>query len=158
METIYINKNKELLLSEISSGEIFGEDLLQRILKFEEIMLSLPQVEVPINHHFSPGIYIREMCAPKDTFICGEVHKTEHLVLVIKGEISVLTNDGKGLRRIKAPHTFVSKPGMKRVGYTHEDTVWMNIHPTKETELSKIEEEIFDRPLNIEAGESLCPA
>jgi hypothetical protein len=34
----------------------------------------------------------------------------------------------------------VSKPGIKRAGYAHSDTVWICIHPTDETDLEKLEE------------------
>lgn len=120
------------------------------MLEFEKIMLSLPQVEVPILHHFSNGVYAREMVSPADTFLCGEIHKTEHLVIISQGEISVLTNDGKGIRRLKAPCIIISKPGMKRIGYTHSETVWTTIHATECTDLASVEEEIFDRSVKLE--------
>ena len=40
---------------------------------------------------------------------------------------------------LKAPCIFESEAGVAKVAYFHADTVWLNIHPTKETDLSKIE-------------------
>ena len=47
------------------------------------------------------------------------------------------------MKRIIAPYTFVSRPGTKRVGLAHADTVWVTIHATEETDLEKIEEEVI---------------
>jgi len=36
----------------------------------------------------------------------------------------------------------VSAPGIQKVGYAHEDTVFINVFRTDETEIEKIEAEI----------------
>ena len=55
---------------------------------------------------------------------------------------------------------FESKAGTKRAGLAHEDTVWITIHATKETDLKKIEaNEIVENPLqHLEyfRSENLC--
>lgn len=98
------------------------------------------QVEIEPVHHFAKGLYAREIFIPKGTLLTGKIHKEEHLNIISKGEISVLTEQGP--QRVKAPCTIVSKPGTKRVGYAHEDTVWITIHATQETEVEKIDEEL----------------
>jgi hypothetical protein len=37
----------------------------------------------------------------------------------------------------------VSEPGTKRAVYAETDVVWTTIHPTEETDLEKIEEEVI---------------
>jgi hypothetical protein len=37
----------------------------------------------------------------------------------------------------------VSRPGTKRVGYAHEDTIWTTIHATEETDMEKVEKELI---------------
>jgi hypothetical protein len=98
------------------------------------------QVEIKPVHHFAKGLYAREIFIPKGTLLTGKIHKDEHLNIVCKGEISVLTEQGP--QRIKAPCTIISKPGTKRVGYAHEDTVWITVHATQETEVEKIDESL----------------
>lgn len=94
-----------------------------------------------LKHTFSDGIYIREGLIPKNTLIIGKIHKGRTLNFLMKGEITVLTEDG--IKRLKAPLQFVSPAGSKKVGFTHEDTIWVNVHATQETDLVKIEEEVI---------------
>lgn len=96
-----------------------------------------PVVITPV-HHFSPGVYAREIFIPKGTVCTGEIHKYAQLNIMSKGDLSVLTEDG--IVRVQAPFTVVSPPGTKRVAYAHEDTVWTTILHTDETEVLKIED------------------
>lgn len=113
-----------------------------KIDKLEKAMLeSGGKVEIRTTHYFANGVYAREIFIPKGTLLTGKIHKTEHLNIVSSGEISVLTEHGP--QRVKAPFTIVSKPGTKRVGYAHEDTVWTTIHGTTETDLEKLEADLI---------------
>lgn len=98
------------------------------------------QVEIKPIHRFAKGLYAREIFIPKGTLLTGKIHKREHLNIVALGEISVLTEAGP--QRIKAPCTIVSLPGTKRVGYAHEDTVWITVHATEETSVERIDDEL----------------
>lgn len=118
-------------------------DLRQKVLSMEAFMLAQPQVTIPVRHHFCNGIYAREITAPAGVIMTGMVHKTEHLNIMSKGEVSVMTEEG--MVRFKAPCTFVSKPGTKRIGYVHEEMVWTTIHATTETDLAKIEADLVTR-------------
>lgn len=113
----------------------------EEILALENEMRKLPPLEIKTTHHFSKGIYAREIFIPKGTLLTGKIHKTEHLNIISQGDISVYTEDGP--KRIKAPCTIVCKPGTKRVGYAHEDTIWTTVHGTQETDLGKLEEELI---------------
>lgn len=113
----------------------------EQILDIERYILQCPQVETPIRHYFSPGIYAREMFIPAGTVLTGAVHKTEHISLFV-GDITVLT-DG-GMQRLTGHHTFVSKPGAKRVGYAHADTWCTGFFSTNETDISKLESDLVE--------------
>lgn len=97
----------------------------------------LETVELPVKHHFSKGVYARELFIPKGTVLIGKIHKFTNLNIMSQGEMSVLTDDG--VVRVKAPFTIVSPPGTKRAAYAHEDTIWTTIHGTDETDVDKIE-------------------
>ena len=112
-------------------------DMRQKIDTLERAMLSMPQMEIDPTHYFADGLYAREIFIPKGTILTGKIHRTEHLNIISKGDISVMTEHG--IKRIKAPCTMVSKPGTKRVGYAHEDTVWTTIHASAERDLDKLE-------------------
>jgi hypothetical protein len=85
------------------------------------------KAELPLSHFHADGLYARELVLPKGTFAIGEIQKFPHVSVISKGEISMLNEDG-GVTRVKAPCTIVSKPGVRKCGFAHEDTVWTTIH------------------------------
>lgn len=94
-----------------------------------------------ITHHFADGMYIREMFGKKGDVVVTKLHKTTHPYFVVKGDVSIESD--KGTVRIKAPAWGITKAGTKRVAYFHEDTIWITVHATKETDLLKIEKEVI---------------
>lgn len=104
-------------------------------------MLDMPQVEIPPRHYFAQGLYAREITIPAGTVLTGKVHAAEHLNIISQGDITVWTEDG--MKRLQAPFCLVSRPGTKRVGFAHTDTVWTTIHATTETDLAALERELI---------------
>ena len=96
---------------------------------------------MPVVHHFAPGVYMRQMDAKAGTLVVSKMHRTEHFIMFLKGSCSVLTDDGVEL--IKAPCVLRTMPGTKRIGYFHEDTSCITIHPTGSTDLEKIEKQVI---------------
>jgi len=121
----------------------------EKIFELQKIMEKTPGTMVgdvldeycPLKHSFGDGVYVREIFVPKGTLIITKIHKFEHPYFVLSGVSSVVTEDGIAL--IKAPFQGMTKAGTKRAVYVHEDTVWVTVHATKETDLKKIEEEII---------------
>jgi hypothetical protein len=134
----------ELNPIEVVAGTIDKHDapaLRDKVVRLESEMFKQPQVDIETTHHFATGIYAREIFIPKGTLLTGKIHKTDHLNILSRGDITVLT-DG-GMKRLKAPCTFVASAGTKRAGYAHEDSVWTTIHASDETELDKLEAELI---------------
>lgn len=104
----------------------------------ESRLLSLPQVEVPLSHHFAPGVYVREVVMPAGSFIIGHEHRTEHFNIVLTGRALVMM-DGE-VETIAAPCVFVSKPGVRKVLYIQETMRWATVHPTEETDPTRLHE------------------
>jgi hypothetical protein len=98
----------------------------QNIADLEAAMFQAPQLEIETRHYFSDGVYAREIVIPEGALITGKIHAFEHINVVSKGSISVLTENGA--RRIDAPCTFIAPPGTKRVGLAHAETVWTTLH------------------------------
>ncbi len=120
----------------------FSKDEIQSlIISLEEQLKSAPQIDIPAKHYFSKGVYGREIAFPKGSLIVGKIHKFHAMNVLSKGEVTVISIDGP--MRIKAPFTFVSTPGAKRVIFAHEDAVWSNFHGTSETDVEKIEKEFI---------------
>jgi len=104
----------------------------------EAEILKHPQLDPVVKHHFSPGIYARELHIPAGAILTGRIHKYENLNILSAGEMAVLTEDG--MKRVSAPFTVVSPPGTKRVAYAFTDCVWTTILSTDETDPDVIEQ------------------
>jgi hypothetical protein len=103
----------------------------------------LPQTETVLTHHFAEGVYGRELFIPADTIVIGKRHRHSTLNIVLSGSISIYMGPGVPTKRIDAPAMFVSPPGSKKLGYTHSDTVFVNVHPASGTDLGQIENEVI---------------
>lgn len=123
--------------------QIHAPTLRDKLNRLEAALLSRPETHLPedVHHHFAPGVYMRELRIPKGAILTGKIHRTAHLNILAKGEISVMTEHG--IKRLVAPCVIESSPGIKRAGYAHEDTVWICVHPTTETDLAKLEAQLI---------------
>lgn len=115
------------------------DEMRAKIFRLEAEILSHPQTEIPTTHHFAPGIYMRQVRIPAGTVVTGAIHKTEHLNILSQGVISVWTE--YGMKTLRASSVIPSKPGIKRVGYAHEDSVWITVchNPENETDTDNLE-------------------
>lgn len=111
--------------------------------KLEKSMLPLPQVDCPVIHRFSPGLYIREVTIPAGTIAIGYYQKKEHLNVFLKGKVTMLGEDGS-FKDLEAPMIFNGQPGRK-VGYIHETISWLNIYPTDERDVETLEGMFLDK-------------
>jgi quercetin dioxygenase-like cupin family protein len=140
-----------------------AQEMRVKIMALENAMMQMKehQVDLKTTHHFSPGVYMREIFIPKGVTLTGKIHKTEHMNILSQGKMKVWTEDG--MKTLSASTVIKSKPGIKRVGYALEDSVWITVHPTEETDVVKLEDMLiaktFDEVLEfserkqIEGGE-----
>jgi|688.fasta_scaffold172748_3 quercetin dioxygenase-like cupin family protein len=106
------------------------EDLEGRMLREE-------QVGCPVTHHFAPGVYVRECRMPAGSIVVGHMHSTDHASIMVAGKARVLV-DGQ-VRQLVAPCVVHAKANTRKVAYIEEDVVWMNVHPTDETNIEQLE-------------------
>jgi hypothetical protein len=92
----------------------------------EAAMLSQPQAECPVVHHFGPGVYIREVTLKAGAYALGHFQRFERLDIVLRGKVAIICDDG--VRVIEGPCMFVGQPGRK-LGYCIEECVWQNVYP-----------------------------
>lgn len=124
------------------------------ILRLEAEMMALPDhfdkdcKQFPVRHYRAPGMIGREMFIPKGSIIIGKIHKHAHLNLISVGHVRVVTEDGP--MEIRAPYTFTSSVGAKRVVTALEDTIWTTFHlnpneldPESEADMRQLENEII---------------
>lgn len=93
----------------------------------------------PLKHSFADGVYVREIFIPKGTVLTGKIHKYSHPNFLMHGEVIVVTESG-GREQLKAPLAMISPAGTKRAVYALEDTVWITVHVTDETDPDTIVE------------------
>jgi len=113
-----------------ASGDISTTAVQDKIEALEAEWKKLPQVDIPVIHRFSGGIYAREITIPKDTFLTGRIYKEDHFDIMVSGDITVSSDDG--IKRISGFNIFKGLRGKKRAGYAHEDTRWITFHSSKE--------------------------
>jgi hypothetical protein len=101
----------------------------------------LTEGDCEVKHYFAPGLYVREMLIPAGTRIVGKIHKHAHFNDISRGTVHVFTEFGK--ETYHAPVRFTSIAGTKRAVYAETETVWTTYHPTEETDLEKIEDEVI---------------
>lgn len=119
---------------------------MAEIKQLQGFMGGLPQIELSTSHHHSVGTYVREIFMPAGSVVVGKEHATRHTNIICKGKCTVWTVDGKWVYdATKAPISFESMAGVKKVLYMHTDVIWMTVHPTDETNQDRIEQ-LFIKP------------
>lgn len=140
MNEIIAPDNTELL------KRIFGDLQSQKYIDVvrdvqKQIQDHADLIDVPVEHHFAPGVYMRQMNAKAGTVVVSKMHRTEHMNVLLSGSLTIATENG--IEYLKAPAVIKSMPGTKRIGYFHEDTSWMTVHPTDSTDLEEIERQVI---------------
>lgn len=114
------------------------QDYTDRIHGLQSLLLTQEQAWHGENHHFAPGVYVREFRCFEHTLLVGKTHRHEHMFILLEGKCAVSTESGVTV--LEAPYIGRSPAGVKRALYTHTDIIWVTIHPTEETDVAKLEE------------------
>ncbi len=134
--------SKLLSLLDGVSGDIATTDVQQKIQSLEDEWKELPQVDIPVKHHYAGGIYIREITIPADTALTGRIYLDDHFDIMVSGEIVVSSIDG--IKHLSGFNLFPGNQGKKRAGYTITDTRWFTICCSPDTEIETITAASFD--------------
>ena len=113
---------------------------MPEILRIEQEILKMPQVELPIEHYQIDGVYVRSMFIPAGTILTGKIHNFESIAILAKGRIRI--TNGTESYIISEGHIMVDKPGVKRLGYAETDVVFITVHRTDNIEIEAIEKEL----------------
>lgn len=107
-----------------------------------ELLKRNDKTGVRTSHMFCDGCYAREIFIPAGVVIVGAKHKTEHFHVISQGKCAV-SNMGEA-KVYEAPYTGVTKAGSKRAIIAIDDTVFTTFHPTNETDINKIEQQVIE--------------
>lgn len=128
------------VMNDLVANQSFTEADVQQVVAG---LLQFEQPDLPVTHHFGPGVYIREIMIPSDTVIVGHYHRNAHLNVMLTGRLTLINMDGTR-RELVAPQTLMSQPGRK-IAIVHEEVHWQNIYATDETDVERLEEMLFDK-------------
>lgn len=118
---------------------------MNRVLELEQHIRDLPQVEIPLEHYFAPGVYARVIYIPAGVVLTGKIHKTLHMCILAQGTIHVTVDNGEHAEVYEGFCIFNAPAGSKKAIYAETDSVFINIHPTDLTDIEEIEE-VFIAP------------
>jgi hypothetical protein len=89
---------------------------------------------------------------PATQVVIGHSHKTAHLNVMLQGRLMMVQPDGSYVEHL-AGSNFVGLPGRK-VALVLEDTVWLNVFATDETDITKLEDLLLDKSPVFKAFEA----
>ena len=88
-------------------------------------------------HHFSDGLYAKQMIIPADTMILKHTHSFSHLSILASGKVAVMRGDEVDV--IEAPACIEIKAGLVHGVKALTDCVWFCVHATDEKDASKVD-------------------
>jgi quercetin dioxygenase-like cupin family protein len=91
-----------------------------------------------IAHHFSDGLYAKEMRFSSGEAILKHTHDYSHLAILAKGKVAVLVGDKIDI--VEAPACIEIKAGITHGVKAVSDCVWFCIHATDEKDASKVDQ------------------
>lgn len=94
-------------------------------------------------HHFSSGLYAKQMHLPKGYFAVSHAHTYDHLSILAKGKAIVKTDEGENI--YTAPACIEIKKDLHHSITALEDVVWFCIHATNETDIDKVDEVLIKK-------------
>jgi quercetin dioxygenase-like cupin family protein len=129
----------------MDSKEIAKQSLNKTIDELEASMVeNFPIIDCPVKHHFTEGLYVREIFMPAGSLITSKIHITQHQYFVLKGKAIVWIDGIEHI--IEAPFVGVTEPNTRRVLYIIEDSIWVTSHPNEFNEnLEQIEARIIEK-------------
>jgi quercetin dioxygenase-like cupin family protein len=96
------------------------------------------QFDPQIKHHFSSGVYAKQMVLPKDFFVISHKHNFDHLSILASGTVIVKTDDSE--QEYTGPACLTIKANTHHEITALTDSVWFCVHATEETDESKVDE------------------
>lgn len=96
-------------------------------------------MNIDTQHHFSEGMYAKQMFLPKEAIACTHKHNYDHLSILAQGKVVVLF-DNDTFETYTAPACITIKKGINHAIRALEDSVWFCVHATDETDVDKVDQ------------------
>lgn len=101
------------------------------------------EVDLGTIHHFSDGLYAKQMLIPKGFIAGSHAHTYSHFSILAKGRVILRTDEYN--QEYAAPACIEIKAGVHHMIEALEDSAWFCIHATTETDPNKVDEVLIER-------------
>lgn len=101
-------------------------------------MSALEMLDSLTAHHFSDGLYAKEMHIPANMAVLKHTHEYSHLSILASGKVAVLK--GEEIEIIDGPACLDIKAGLIHGVKAITDCVWFCIHATDEKDAANVDE------------------
>jgi quercetin dioxygenase-like cupin family protein len=118
--------------------------MTKTIKQATEELLGTFEVDLGIVHHFSSGVYAKQMTIPAGCTALSHSHSFDHMSILASGKVLVKTDDSEIVEYI-APTVVTIKAGINHAIYAVEDSSWFCIHATDETDEEHIDEVLIKK-------------
>lgn len=96
------------------------------------------------SHHFSDGLYAKEIHVPEGMMVAQHKHTFSHLSVLAKGKVVVVV-EGEEPKVVTAPACLDIRANTIHGIKALTDVVWFCIHATDEKDPSKVDEVIVKK-------------
>ncbi len=100
-------------------------------------------IDLKIKHHFSGGVYAKQMRLPAGMWADTHEHVYDHMSILASGIVAVEID---GVKTIYTGPAVINIPaGKKHHIDALKDAVWFCVHATDETDVEKVDEVLICR-------------
>ena len=137
-----LSPRKELVDTDIKDLFFNGNMTIEKLEIIENRLKEVRGDNTIIKNSYAGGVYMRECYIPANTFIIGAVHRDDHISMLVYGSMLVWS-EKEGSQRISGFHKGRGYPGVKRVGFAFEDSLYITCHhldhePKDEAEIRQL--------------------
>ena len=100
----------------------------------------MPQIDLPTQYFYLPGVCVGVMYIPAGTLLTGKIHKHAHIAILAKGTLRLADGDNSVI--VEAGYVAYGEPGIKRLGYAETDCVFVNVLSTDAVGKEELEREL----------------
>lgn len=128
-------------MTHLSVINTMSPSAVAKVAAFEDVLLTLPQVDIATQHTLHAGMYARTVMVPAGTVMTGALIKVATLV-IINGDVVVYTDMGSV--HIEGYAVLSAAAGRKQAFRTNTDTHITMIFPTQATSVAEAETQFTD--------------
>lgn len=115
---------------------------MKTVSELNEQLQGTFQCDLGTVHHFSDGLYAKQMHIPKGFMAGTHAHKYSHLSILSKGKVIVRTDTSE--QTYTAPACIEIKKDINHSIEALEDAAWFCIHATDVTDVDLIDKVLIE--------------